>query len=99
MDLKAAVEGFHREGLLRVVRRLKEDPRGKELLFELVDARRNAFAEGEGPAQICECERVLDGYLAEVKQLLGARAEKLPDTRKARKLLAEVRKQIATIKA
>ncbi len=37
MDLKAAVEGFHREGLLRVVRRLKEDPRGKELLFELVD--------------------------------------------------------------
>ena len=69
------------------------------VLFELVDARRNAFAEGEGPAQICECERVLDGYLAEVKQLLGARAEKLPDTRKARKLLAEVRKQIATIKA
>ncbi len=36
-DLKAAVEAFHREGLLRVVRRLKEDPRGKELLFELVD--------------------------------------------------------------
>lgn len=37
MDLKAAVEDFHREGLLRLVRRLKEDPRGKELLFELVD--------------------------------------------------------------
>ena len=78
-------------------------PKSREIrasvLFDLVDARRNAFAEGEGPAQICECERVLDGYLAEVKQLLGARAEKLPDTRKARKLLAEVRKQIATIKA
>lgn len=37
LDLKAAVEDFHREGLLRVVRTLKEDPRGKELLFELVD--------------------------------------------------------------
>lgn len=36
-DLKNAVEEFHREGLVRVVRRLKEDPRGKELLFELVD--------------------------------------------------------------
>jgi hypothetical protein len=32
MDLKAAVEGFHREGLVRVVRRLKDDRRGKERL-------------------------------------------------------------------
>jgi Fe-S cluster biogenesis protein NfuA/nitrite reductase/ring-hydroxylating ferredoxin subunit len=36
-DLKAALEEFHREGLVRVVRALKADPRGKELLFELVD--------------------------------------------------------------
>jgi len=77
-------------------------PKSREIrasvLFELVDARRSAFAEGEGPGQICDCERVLVDYLAEVKQLLGARAEKLPDTRKARKLLAEVRKQIAAVK-
>lgn len=37
LDLKAAVEEFHREALVRVVRTLKDDPRGKELLFELVD--------------------------------------------------------------
>jgi Fe-S cluster biogenesis protein NfuA/nitrite reductase/ring-hydroxylating ferredoxin subunit len=37
MDLKTAVEEFHREGLVRIVKRLKDDPRGKELLFELVD--------------------------------------------------------------
>ena len=78
-------------------------PKSREIrasvLFDLVDARRNAFAEGEGPGQICECERLLVEYLAEVKQLLGARAEKSPDTRKARKLLAEVRKQIAAVKA
>ena len=37
VDLKAAVEEFHRQGLLRIVRSLKADPRGKELLFELVD--------------------------------------------------------------
>lgn len=78
-------------------------PKSREIrasvLFDLVDARRNAFAEGEGPGQICECERLLGDYLAEVKQLLGARADKVPDTRKARKLLAEVRKQIAAAKA
>ncbi|MBA3547200.1 MAG: hypothetical protein H0T76_12000 [Nannocystis sp.] len=78
-------------------------PKSREIrasvLFDLVDARRNAFAEGEGPGQICECQRLLVEYLAEVKQLLGARAEKIPDTRKARKLLAEVRKQIAAVKA
>lgn len=68
------------------------------VLFDLVDARRNAFAEGEGPGQICESERVLVGYLDEVKQTFGARGEKLPDTRKAKKLLVEVRKQIATYK-
>lgn len=36
-DLKAAVEGFHKDGLVRIVQALKADPRGKELLFELVD--------------------------------------------------------------
>lgn len=78
-------------------------PKSREIrasvLFDLVDARRNAFAEGEGPGQICECERLLGDYLAEVKQLLGARADKVPDTRKARKLLTEVRKQIAKARA
>jgi hypothetical protein len=77
-------------------------PKSREIrasvLFDLVDARRNAFAEGEGPGQICECQRLLGDYLAEVKQLLGARADKVPDTRKAKKLLAEVRKQIAALK-
>ncbi len=68
------------------------------VLFDLIDARRNAFAEGEGPGQICECERLLVGWLDEVKQSFGAKAEKLPDTRKARKLLVEVRKQIATLR-
>ena len=64
------------------------------VLFDLVDARRNAFAEGEGPGQLCECERVLVAYLDELKQGFGSKAEKFPDTRKARKLLAELRKQV-----
>lgn len=68
------------------------------VMFELVDARRNAFAEGEGPPQICEAERVLVGYLDEVKAEFGARGDKRPDTRKAKKVLAEVRKQIAVLK-
>ncbi|MGF1647437.1 MAG: NifU family protein [Kineosporiaceae bacterium] len=37
LDLKAAVEEFHRDALVRIVRHLRTDPRGKELLFELVD--------------------------------------------------------------
>ncbi len=37
MSLKLAIEEFHKIGLTTVVRRLKDDPRGKELLFELVD--------------------------------------------------------------
>lgn len=36
-DLKSAVEAFHKDGLVRIVQALKADPRGKELLFELVD--------------------------------------------------------------
>jgi nitrite reductase/ring-hydroxylating ferredoxin subunit/Fe-S cluster biogenesis protein NfuA len=36
-DLRAALEAFHRSGLVTIVRRLRDDPRGKELLFELVD--------------------------------------------------------------
>ena len=37
LALKSAIEEFHKVGLTRIVKRLKEDPRGKELLFELVD--------------------------------------------------------------
>ncbi len=37
LDLKRAIEAFHRLGLTQIVQRLKADPRGKELLFELVD--------------------------------------------------------------
>lgn len=36
-DLRAAIEAFHRDALVSIVRTLKQDPRGKELLFELVD--------------------------------------------------------------
>lgn len=36
-DLKEAVEAFHRPALVHIVQTLKADPRGKELLFELVD--------------------------------------------------------------
>lgn len=36
-DLKQAVEAFHKAGLTTIIQRLKADPRGKELLFELVD--------------------------------------------------------------
>lgn len=36
-DLKDAIEGFHRPGLVAIVRALRDDPRGKELLFQLVD--------------------------------------------------------------
>ncbi|NWG21727.1 MAG: NifU family protein [Chloroflexi bacterium] len=35
--LKQAVEAFHKAGLTTIVQRLKADPRGKELLFELAD--------------------------------------------------------------
>lgn len=37
LDLKQAIEDFHKAGLTKIVQRLKNDPRGKELLFELVD--------------------------------------------------------------
>lgn len=37
LALKGAIEEFHRTGLIKIVQRLKADPRGKELLFELVD--------------------------------------------------------------
>lgn len=36
-ELKQAVEAFHKAGLTMIIQRLKADPRGKELLFELVD--------------------------------------------------------------
>ncbi|MCS6880787.1 MAG: NifU family protein [Oscillochloridaceae bacterium] len=35
--LKQAIEAFHKAGLTTIIQRLKADPRGKELLFELVD--------------------------------------------------------------
>lgn len=35
MELKSAIEAFHKEGLTRIARRLKGDARGKELLLEL----------------------------------------------------------------
>lgn len=36
-SLAEAVEAFHRPGLVHIVQTLKSDPRGKELLFDLVD--------------------------------------------------------------
>ncbi len=35
--LQASIEAFHRPALVQIVRTLREDPRGTELLFELVD--------------------------------------------------------------
>jgi Fe-S cluster biogenesis protein NfuA/nitrite reductase/ring-hydroxylating ferredoxin subunit len=35
--MKSAIEEFHKLGLSKIVRRLKADPRGKELLFELIE--------------------------------------------------------------
>jgi Fe-S cluster biogenesis protein NfuA len=37
MALKQAVEEFHREGLRTIVARLKDDPDGRRVLFDLVD--------------------------------------------------------------
>ncbi len=37
LAMKAAIEEFHKSGLTHVVQFLKADPRGKELLFEMVD--------------------------------------------------------------
>ncbi|MBK7828264.1 hypothetical protein [Nannocystis sp.] len=73
---------------------MKERETRAIVLFDLIDARRNAFAEGEGPGQLCECERLLVAYLEEIKQSFGSKGDKFPDTRKAKKLLAELRKQI-----
>ncbi|WP_322490229.1 NifU family protein [Chloroflexus sp.] len=36
-ELKQAIEAFHKLALTTIVRRLKQDPRGKELLLELVE--------------------------------------------------------------
>lgn len=36
-DVKKALEDIHRAAIVTMVRTLREDPRGKELLFELVD--------------------------------------------------------------
>lgn len=37
LALKTALEAFHKDALVTIVRALKADPRGKELLLELVD--------------------------------------------------------------
>ena len=37
LDLKSAIEAFHKLGLTKIIQLLKEDSRGKEILFELVD--------------------------------------------------------------
>lgn len=37
LALKSSIEEFHKVGLTRIVQRLKADPRGKELLFELAE--------------------------------------------------------------
>jgi len=37
LDLKRAIEDFHKVGITKIVKRLQTDERGKELLFELVD--------------------------------------------------------------
>lgn len=68
------------------------------VLFDLVDARRNAFAEGEGPPQICEAERLLVAYLDEVKRAFGAKGDRRPDTRKAKKLLATVKQDLGVLR-
>ncbi|MFN3372747.1 MAG: hypothetical protein ACK44M_04155, partial [Chloroflexus sp.] len=36
-ELRQAIEAFHKLALTTIVRRLKQDPRGKELLLELVE--------------------------------------------------------------
>lgn len=36
-DAKGALDRLHRDGLTTIVRRLREDERGRELLYELVD--------------------------------------------------------------
>ena len=38
MALKSTIEEFHKAGLTHIVRTLKNDPHGKQLLFEMVDA-------------------------------------------------------------
>lgn len=37
LELQQAIEAFHRPALAHIVRTLRDDPRGKELLFDLVD--------------------------------------------------------------
>jgi hypothetical protein len=37
LALQTAIEEFHKYGLTKIVQRLKANPHGKELLFELVD--------------------------------------------------------------
>ncbi len=37
MAMKSAIEELHKAGLTKIVQKLKLDPRGKELLFEMVD--------------------------------------------------------------
>ncbi len=63
-ELRRALEEFHREGLVRLVRHLRADDRGRELLFELVDdpvVRTLFLLHGIiRPDPVVEATRVLD---------------------------------------
>ena len=37
MAMKSAIEELHKFGLTKIVQKLKQDPRGKELLFEMIE--------------------------------------------------------------
>ncbi|MGH3794544.1 MAG: NifU family protein [Pseudonocardiaceae bacterium] len=64
-EVKAAVEAVHRAGLVTIVRRMRQDPRARELLFELVDDPIvHLLLSLHGivrPDVMTEAERVLDG--------------------------------------
>src|SRR6185295_8517963 len=36
-ELRQSIEAFHKAGLTRIVRALREDPRGAEILYQLAD--------------------------------------------------------------
>ncbi|HJT03778.1 MAG TPA: NifU family protein [Pseudonocardiaceae bacterium] len=64
-ELKDAIEAIHRAGLMVIVRRMRQDERAKELLFELVDDPVvHLLLSLHGiirPGVITEARRVLDG--------------------------------------
>lgn len=64
-EVKNAIEAIHRAGLMVIVRRMRQDERAKELLFELVDDPVvHLLLSLHGiirPGVITEAKRVLDG--------------------------------------